>query len=113
VSAVTDVEPLAEWERELLEASTNPQSVAERIEAVDQAPNAAELVAEVIAAETPTEENDADALVAEHEAAADPSLVPEHHVESDEEAEAKLEAEATEDEKKPAARKPAAKKPTK
>ena len=66
-------------------------------------------VAEVIAAEVPVEENDADALVAEHEAAADATVVPEHHVESDEATEAKIEAEATADEKKPAAKKPAAK----
>jgi len=112
VSAVTDVEPLAEWERELLEASSAPESVAERIEAVDQGADAAEQVAEVIAAETPTEENDADAVAAEHEAAADPELKPEHHVESDAETEAKIEAEATEDEQKPAARKPAARKTT-
>jgi len=92
VSAVTDVEPLAEWERELLEASSAPSTVAERIEAVDQGADAAEKVAEVVAAETPTEENDADAVVAEHEAAADPTLVPEHHVESDAETEARIEA---------------------
>ncbi len=53
----------------------------------------------MIAAEVPTEENDADAVVAEHEAAADPELVVTHHVESDDEAEARLEAEATPDEK--------------
>ena len=94
VSAVTDVEPLAEWERELLEASSAPKSVAEQIEAVDQGENAAEQVAEVIAAATPTEENDADALVAEHEAAADPAVVPHHHPESDAETEARIEADA-------------------
>jgi len=99
---VSAVEPLAEWEAELLGASETPQSVAEQIEAVDQGPDAAAKVAEVIAAQTPTEENDADAVVAEHEAAADPTLVPEHHVESDAETEAKIEAAATEDEKKPA-----------
>ena len=99
VSAVTDVEPLAEWERELLEASSAPASVAERIEAAEQ-------VAEVIAAETPTEENDADALVAEHEAAADPDLKPEHHPETDAEAEARIEAEQAEE---PAPAKPARK----
>jgi small subunit ribosomal protein S2 len=108
---VSAVEPLAEWEAELLGASETPVSVAEQIEAVDQGPDAAEKVAEVIAAQTPTEENDADAVVADHEAAADPTLVPEHHVESDAETEAKIEAEATEAEKKPAAKKPAAKKP--
>ena len=106
---VSAVEPLAEWEAELLGASETPSSTAEKIEAVDQGPDAAAKVAEVIAAQTPTEENDADAVVAEHEAAADASLVPEHHVESDAETEAKIEAEATDAEKKPA-RKPAAKK---
>jgi len=84
---VSAVEPLAEWEAELLGASETPASVVE----------------------TPTEENDADAVVAEHEAAADATLVPEHHVESDAETEAKIEAEATPAEKKPAAKKPAAK----
>ena len=60
VSAVTDVEPLAEWERELLEQTVvtpdgtatiaQPEpSVAEQIEAVDQDPNHEELVAEVVA----------------------------------------------------------------
>jgi small subunit ribosomal protein S2 len=107
-----EVEPLAAWEAELLAASETPQTEAEKIEAVDGAVSGnadAAKVAEVIAAETPTEENDADAVVAEHEAAADETVVPEHHVVSDEEAEAKLEAEATESEKKPAAsKKPAA-----
>jgi len=98
-------EPLAEWERELLEASETPSSEAEKIEAVDglvTGTENAEAVAEVIAAETPTEENDADAEVAEHEAEADPDLVPEHHPVSDAEAEAKIEAEATDAEKRPA-----------
>ena len=62
---VSAVEPLAEWERELLEASETPQSTAERIEAVDQSAATpevkAEEIAEIVAAETPTEENDADA----------------------------------------------------
>jgi small subunit ribosomal protein S2 len=82
---VSAVEPLAEWEAELLHASETP------------------------AVETPTEENDADAVVAEHEAAADATIVPEHAPESDADTEAKIEAEATDAEKKPA--KPAAKKP--
>ncbi len=93
---VSAVEPLAEWERELLEASTTPATEAEMIEAVDGeitgTPDAA-AVAEVVAAELPTEENDADALVAEHEAAADPTIVPVHHVESDDETVARIEAE--------------------
>jgi len=111
-----EVEPLAAWEAELLAASETPSTEAEKIEAVDErveAVSSKEEVAEEIAAivaEEPTEENDADAVVAEHEAAADETLVPEHHVESDEETEAKIEAEATEAEKAPAAKKPAAKK---
>jgi small subunit ribosomal protein S2 len=114
-----EVEPLAAWEAELLAASETPSTEAEKIEAVDeeiQSVTSKEEVAEEIAAivaEEPTEENDADAIAAEHEKAADPELVVEHHVESDEEAEAKIEAEATEDEKTPkkaAAAKPAAKK---
>jgi small subunit ribosomal protein S2 len=80
------VEPLAEWEAELL----------------GQAEPAVDL---------PVGENDADAVVAEKEAAADATIVPEHHVESDAETVADIEAGATEAEKKPAAKakKPAAK----
>jgi small subunit ribosomal protein S2 len=96
------VEPLAAWEAELLAASETPSTEAEKIEAVDGAvagtPDAA-AVAEVVASEVPTEENDADAVAAEHEAAADPELVVTHHVETDAEAEARLEAEATPAEK--------------
>jgi len=98
-------EPLAEWERELLQASETPASEAEKIEAVDglvTGTENAEAVAEVIAAEVPVEENDADAAAAADLAEiTDPELVVEHHVESDEAAEAKLEAEATEAEKAP------------
>jgi len=121
---VSAVEPLAEWEAELLASSETPQSTAEKIESVDgavtEAPGAeAAAVAEVVAAEEPTEENDADAVVAEHEAAADPALVPHHAPESDELTEARIEAEeATPADpaeasaaEKPAAKKPAAKKP--
>jgi len=110
-----EVEPLAAWEAELLAASETPTTEAEKIEAVDELVTGVtdkEEVAEEIAAivaEEPTEENDADALVAEHEAEADPTLVVEHHVESDADAEAKIEAEATDAEKahkaKPAAAK--------
>ncbi|QJU52867.1 30S ribosomal protein S2 [Herbiconiux sp. KACC 21604] len=100
-------EPLAEWERELLQASENPQSEAEKIEAVDglvTGTENAEAVAEVVAAEVPTEENDADAAAqADLAAVTDESLVVEHHVVSDAEAEAKIEAEATDAEKAPAA----------
>lgn len=115
---VSAVEPLAEWERELLEAGTaapelirasqNPQSVAERIESVDQSPDAEARVAEVIAAEVPVEENDADAALAETASTEDASLVPEHHPESEEHAEARLEAEATPEEKETAADRAAA-----
>jgi len=106
---VSAVEPLAEWERELLQASENPSTEAEKIEAVDglvenavESDAAKAAVADVVAAETPTEENDADAVVAEHEAAADATIVPEHAVESDAATEARLEAEATDAEKTPA-----------
>ena len=98
-------EPLAEWERELLQASETPASEAEKIEAVDglvTGTENAEAVAEVIAAEVPVEENDADAAAAADLAEiTDPELVVEHHVESDEAAEAKIEAEATDAEKSP------------
>jgi len=101
-----EVEPLAAWEAELLGES----------EAAAEAP-AAEAPAEAAApAEEvvlPTEENDADAVVAEHEAAADETLVPVHVEESDAALEADIEAAATPEEKKPAAKtaaKPAAKK---
>jgi small subunit ribosomal protein S2 len=112
-----EVEPLAAWEAELLAASETPSTEAEKIEAVDEAVSpvsSPEEIAEEIAAvvaEEPTEENDADAVAAEHEAAADATIVPEHHVESDADAEAKIEAEATDAEKAPkkAAAKPAKK----
>ncbi|CAN5335754.1 30S ribosomal protein S2 [soil metagenome] len=102
-----EVEPLAAWEAELLAASETPSTPAEQIEA-------GEPVAEVVAAEVPVEENDAEAA-AEAEAAAvvDESLVVEHAPESEEAAEARIEAEATDEEKKPAAKKPAAAKATK
>jgi len=107
-----EVEPLAAWEAELLAASETPATEAEKIEAVDglvesTTPDTA-AVAEVVAAEVPVEQNDADAVVAEHEAAADETLVPVHVEESDAALEADIEAAATDDEKKPA--KPAAKK---
>jgi len=95
-----EVEPLAAWEAELLGES----------EAAAEAP-AAEAPAEEVV--LPTEENDADAVVAEHEAAADETLVPVHVEESDAALEADIEAAATPEEKKPAAKtaaKPAAKK---
>jgi small subunit ribosomal protein S2 len=103
-----EVEPLAAWEAELLAGSEAPATEAEKVEAVDglvaSTTADTEAVAEVVAAEVPVEENDADAVVAEHEAAADATIVPEHAVESDAAAEAKIEAAATADEKKPAAK---------
>jgi small subunit ribosomal protein S2 len=111
---VSAVEPLAEWERELLEASSNPESVAEKIEEVDgrvdgDVEAGAEKVAEVVEAETPVGQNDADAAaLAEQVAEADPAIVPEHAPESDELTEAKIEVEA---EKPAPAKKAAAKKP--
>ncbi|TBN56202.1 30S ribosomal protein S2 [Glaciihabitans arcticus] len=100
-----EVEPLAAWEAELLGQSD--EAKAEEPKADEAAP-AAET--EVV---LPTEENDADAVVAEHEAAADETLVPVHVEESDAALEADIEAAATPEEKKPAAKtaaKPAAKK---
>ena len=113
-----EVEPLAAWEAELLAASETPATEAEAIEAVDGLVESTtpdvEAVEAVVAEETPVEENDAEAaVIAEAEAAADETLVVEHAPESDEAAEAKIEAEATEAEKKPAAKKPAAKAATK
>jgi small subunit ribosomal protein S2 len=98
-----ELEPLAAWEAELLAASETPSTAAEQIEGGAD-------VAEVIAAEVPVEENDAEAaVIAEAEATADETLVVEHAPESEEAAEAKIEAEATDAEKKPAAKKAAAK----
>jgi small subunit ribosomal protein S2 len=94
------VEPLAAWEAELLQASETPAA---------ETPAATEAPAAEAAVEAPVEENDADAVVAEHEAAADATIVPEHVVESDDATEAKIEAEATPAEKKPAAPKKSSK----
>ncbi len=160
---VSAVEPLAEWERELLEGSNAAPAAdataadapagdatgadapaAEATEAAD-APEAAAATEELTstvaestddatveaateaAAATDTaatdeaatvndeagstvEENDADAQVAEHEAQADETIVPEHAPETQEQVEEKIEAEATEAEKKPAAKKSSSKK---
>jgi small subunit ribosomal protein S2 len=101
---VSAVEPLAEWEAELLgqAAEAAPAEAAAKTE-------------EPAKAEKPvgdtTEENDADAAVAEKAAEA-ADVAPKHAPESDAETEAKIEAESTDAEKKPAAaKKPAAKKP--
>jgi small subunit ribosomal protein S2 len=106
------VEPLAAWEAELLQASETPSTEAEKIEAVDGLVAGAKddaAVEAVVAAEVPVEENDADAVAAKNEEAADATIVPEHVVESDEATEAKIEAEATPAEKKPAAPKKSSK----
>jgi len=113
---VSAVEPLAEWERELLE--TPAESVAEQIEAVDgrvdgdveaSADEVAVVVAEAEAAveeaaaeEAVVEEAAAEETPAEEEAAAEAPAV-------DEAPEAEAEAEADKPAKKPAAKKPAAK----
>ena len=100
---VSAVEPLAEWEAELLGASETPATQAEKIEAVDGLVSSTEsdvtAVAAAVAAEVPVAENDADAVAAAHLAAADETIVPVHHVESDAAVEAKIEAEATDAEK--------------
>jgi len=102
-----EVEPLAAWEAELLGQTEEPKTEEPKTdEATAEEPKAEEVV-------LPTEENDADAVVAEHEAAADETLVPVHVEESDAALEAEIEAAATPEEKKPAAKtaaKPAAKK---
>jgi small subunit ribosomal protein S2 len=92
------VEPLADWELELLQADEKPQSTAERIEAVDQTDATAEVkaeeIAEIIEASVPTEENDADAAaLAEAETTADPTVVIHHAPETDEQTETRIEAE--------------------
>jgi small subunit ribosomal protein S2 len=98
-----EVEPLAAWEAELLGQS---EEAAPTAEAAVEAPAETAPAEEVV---LPTEENDADAVVAEHEAAADETIVPVHVEESDAALEADIEAAATDEEKKPAAKKPAAK----
>jgi small subunit ribosomal protein S2 len=115
---VSAVEPLAEWEAELLQASENPQSTAEKIEAVDGAvegagPDAAAKVAEVVAAQTPTEENDADAAVAEVAEKADKAekKAPAKKPAADKAEKAPAEKADPDKAEKPAAKKPAAVKP--
>ncbi|MGV8884233.1 MAG: 30S ribosomal protein S2 [Microbacteriaceae bacterium] len=95
-----EVEPLAAWEAELLGQSDDAAKSDDAAGAAEEK-TADEKTAEV-APSANVEENDADAVVAEHEAAADASIVPEHTVESDAETEAKIEAEATDAEKTPA-----------
>ncbi|QOD93116.1 30S ribosomal protein S2 [Chryseoglobus sp. 28M-23] len=93
---VSAVEPLAEWERELLEQGTSDAGKAETPAGQTEGVGAT------------VEENDADAAVATTEPTTDAE--PEHAPEAPAEAEAKIEAEAAPEEKEPAEKKPAAKK---
>ncbi|THG31723.1 30S ribosomal protein S2 [Naasia lichenicola] len=126
-------EPLAEWERELLEAGTTADepvveasAVSDEVVAdaeVTSSPDSNDNVeagatADDVAAETlaedsaplPVEENDADAEAeADLAAQADESVVIHHAPETDAEVEAKEEAAATPAEKKPAKKAPAKK----
>jgi len=86
------VEPLAAWEAELLGQAADEAAAAPAVT-------------------LPVEENDVDAVVAEHEAAADATIVPEHVEISDAALATEIEAEATPAEKKPVASKPAPKSP--
>jgi small subunit ribosomal protein S2 len=104
-----EVEPLAAWEAELLQAGEAEAAAAPAADAAPAEAPAAEAPAAEAPVELPTEENDADAVVAEHEAAADETIVPEHAPEADAVTEEKIEAEATDAEKKPAEKKSAAK----
>ena len=140
-STESESEPLAEWERELLQASENAEPVAvERVDdrtdaeqaevtdaepaAAEEAPSAeapaepaateeapsAEAPAEEAAADAaPVEENDADAQAAAdlQEQAVD-GLEPEHRPETQADVEAKEEAAATPEQKRPATRKASA-----
>ncbi|WP_150306770.1 30S ribosomal protein S2 [Planctomonas psychrotolerans] len=90
-------EPMADWERELLEAGNTAAPAADAAPAANAAP-ATE------AAPLPVEENDVDADVsAKNEAKSDDELVPAPVVEAPAEAEARIESEATEAEKSPVA----------
>ncbi|MBX9472942.1 30S ribosomal protein S2 [Microcella sp.] len=97
---VSAVEPLAEWERELLEQG---QAEAEaKTESAETPAGQTEGVGATV------EENDADAEVAATEPTTDAE--PEHAPESKAAVEEKIEAEASADEKAPAAKKAPAKK---
>lgn len=69
-------EPLAEWERELLEQGTPEQSSAPTEKVADEAEAAAEVVAEEQAAEATAPEAEAEAEAAETEAAAPEAAEP-------------------------------------
>src|SRR5690606_28575986 len=113
---VSAVEPLAEWEAELLgqaaEAAPAESAKADKPAKAEKAVGAT------------TQENDADAAVAEKAEDKADDVTPKHEPESDAKTEEKIEASSTEAEKKPvaekkpeaekkpaAAKKPAAKKP--
>jgi small subunit ribosomal protein S2 len=82
-------EPLAEWERELLESgNASTPETEERL---------------------PVEENNADAVATENLEAAPADVTPEHQPETQAEVEDKIESTSTEDEKKPAAKKTSSK----
>jgi len=96
---VSAVEPLAEWERELLEQGKDESGDAAKAETP---------AGQTEGVGATVEENDADAAVATTEPTTDAE--PEHAPEAPAEAEAKIEAEASPEEKEPAEKKPAAKK---
>jgi small subunit ribosomal protein S2 len=93
-AAEQEAEPLAEWERELLEASQQQQA--------GEAPQAGQGQAEASVPGDTTEENDADAEgQADLESQATDGLVAEHQPESQADVEAREEASSTEAEKQP------------
>jgi small subunit ribosomal protein S2 len=94
-------EPLAEWERELLQAGQVESVPAD----VPETPADVEAAVDAL----PVQENDADAKAdADLNAEADETLVPHHAPETQADVEAKEEAAATEDEKKPVTDAPSA-----
>ncbi len=111
------VEPLAAWEAELLgQADAGAESTdAPTADAATNAP-AADTASEAPAgdevAPLPVEENDPDAEVSAKNETKSDDETPEHAPESDDHAEARIEAEATEAEKAPAASKPAPTQPS-
>ncbi|WP_207454873.1 30S ribosomal protein S2 [Desertivibrio insolitus] len=82
-------EPLAEWERELLESGNASTPATEE--------------------RAPIEENNADAVAAENLESGDADVTPQHQPESQADVEAKIESTSTEDEKTPAGKKTASK----
>ncbi|PJJ71785.1 small subunit ribosomal protein S2 [Diaminobutyricimonas aerilata] len=95
---VSAVEPLAEWERELLEQGA-PATEAPAAET--EAPAAEVPAGQTEGVGATVEENDADAAVAETEPTTDAE--PEHAPETQAEVEEKIEAAASDDEKTPVA----------